>query len=227
MAKIGRDHNLFRSEMYLVKDPMKNFALILTILYLGTAPLLSGDAAKGKQLYAVCTACHGVNGEGNIALKSPPVAGQEDWYLKTQLLKFKAGIRGADPKDIEGMQMRSMAMTLADDASMQDVIAYIKTFKGTKPASTLKGGDPVKGKGLYMTCLACHGPKAEGVKALKGPSLKQLPDWYLLAQINKFKSGVRGSHPKDVEGMQMRPMATLLKDEQAMKDVIAYIHSLE
>jgi hypothetical protein len=36
---------------------------------------------------------------------------------------------------------------------------------------------------------------------------------------------VRGTHPKDIEGMQMRPMSMVLADEQAMKDVAAFINS--
>lgn len=189
--------------------------------------VFAADVAKGKQLYTTCAACHGAKGEGNAILKAPAVAGQEEWYLKSQLLKFKEGIRGAHPKDVEGMQMRPMAMTLTTESSMNDVIAYIKTFPPVKVPSTLKGGDPVKGKQLYATCTACHGPKAEGVKLLKGPSLKQLPDWYLLTQLKKFKEGIRGAHPKDVEGMQMRPMSMTLADEQAMKDVIAFIKTQE
>ena len=47
-----------------------------------------------------------------------------------------------------------------------------------------------------------------------------------MSQIKKFKSGVRGAHPKDVTGAQMRPMAMTLADEQAMKNVVAHIATL-
>ena len=86
------------------------------------------DANKGKSLYTVCVACHGAAGEGNKALNAPRLAGQEDWYIVRQLKNFKSGIRGADPKDTYGMQMRPMAMTLANDQAMEDVAAYIMTF---------------------------------------------------------------------------------------------------
>ncbi|GIT06706.1 MAG: hypothetical protein CM1200mP30_03360 [Pseudomonadota bacterium] len=45
-----------------------------------------------------------------------------------QLKNFKAGIRGADPKDKYGMQMRPMAMTLADDQSIRDMAAYVSSM---------------------------------------------------------------------------------------------------
>jgi cytochrome c oxidase subunit 2 len=200
--------------------------LLFVGLSFGLSHLSANNVERGKQFYATCTACHGLKGEGNTVLKAPALAGQEDWYLKSQLLKFKNDIRGAHPKDLEGKQMAPMAKILPDDAVMDDVISYIKTFPMVKPTPSLKG-DPVKGKQHYLTCTACHGPKANGMKVLKAPALKQLPDWYLLTQLKKFKEGIRGAHPKDLEGMQMAPMSKLLADEQAMKDVITYIHSLK
>lgn len=87
-----------------------------------------GDPARGKQLYAVCTACHLADGKGSKELNAPSLVHSSDWYLFTQLSNFKAGIRGARPEDMTGMQMRPMAMTLADPQAMRDVIAYIMTL---------------------------------------------------------------------------------------------------
>ncbi len=88
----------------------------------------AGDAAKGKALYATCGACHGANAEGMEALNAPKLAGQEAWYLTRQLQNFKAGIRGANPKDVYGMQMAPMAQTLPNDQAIEDVVAYIVTL---------------------------------------------------------------------------------------------------
>ena len=46
---------------------------------------VAGDAAAGKPLFAVCTACHGSQAEGNPALNAPKLSGQADWYLRRQL----------------------------------------------------------------------------------------------------------------------------------------------
>jgi cytochrome c oxidase subunit 2 len=206
---------------------MRSISLIFCLLAMTCAAAMAqGDANKGKALYATCAACHGQNGEGNLALNSPALAGQEDWYLLTQLKNYKAGIRGTNPKDIYGMQMRPMSMTLADEQAMKDVIAYIKTFKPGPLEDTVKGGDAAKGKSLYMTCAACHGQQAEGMKALNAPKLTVQQDWYLLRQLKYFKEGIRGTDPKDIYGMQMRPMSMILADEQAMKDVVAYIRQV-
>ena len=66
-----------------------------------------------EPLYATCTACHGENGEGKQWLGAPKISGQHDWYLKRQLKNWQDGIRGTHPKDVYGIQMRSMSMVMA------------------------------------------------------------------------------------------------------------------
>jgi cytochrome c553 len=92
-------------------------------------PTVKGDVAHGKQLYASCVACHGAKGQGNAAVQSPALAARSDWYLVTQLTNYKAGLRGMDERDAYGGQMRAIAATLADDKAINDVVAYINTFK--------------------------------------------------------------------------------------------------
>lgn len=91
---------------------------------------MAGDAAKGKNYYNTCLACHGPTGDGMEALKAPPLKGMADWYLFSQLKKFKSRQRGYDPvRDLEGTtQMAPMANTLPDDQAIRDVIEYINTF---------------------------------------------------------------------------------------------------
>ena len=76
---------------------------LASVLCIGAAH--AGDAAKGEALYEVCAACHGKDGAGSKELNAPRIAGLPTWYLERQLQNFKAGIRGADPKDIYGTQV--------------------------------------------------------------------------------------------------------------------------
>ena len=62
-------------------------------------------------------------------MNAPRLSGQYDWYIKRQLENFKTGVRGTDPKDIYGAQMRPMAMILATDEQVLDVTAYIATLE--------------------------------------------------------------------------------------------------
>ena len=89
---------------------------------------LTGDAGRGQSLYATCSACHGDRGQGNQMLNAPRLAGQSDWYLARQLEKFRAGIRGYDPADTAGAQMRASVQTLASEEDIHDVVAYINTL---------------------------------------------------------------------------------------------------
>ena len=96
--------------------------------YMPTPVTIAGNAEAGKALYATCASCHGTSGEGNAALGAPALAGQNDWYLVTQLQNFKAGYRGKDPQDTYGAQMGPMAASLADEAAINNVVSYINTL---------------------------------------------------------------------------------------------------
>jgi len=92
-------------------------------------PSLGGDAQAGKKRYTLCSSCHGPDGSGNETMEAPRIAGVDDWYLYTQLLKFKQGIRGVEPDDKQGQTMAPMAGTLPNEKAMRDVVAYISTLK--------------------------------------------------------------------------------------------------
>ncbi|MCP3931619.1 MAG: c-type cytochrome [Bacteroidetes bacterium] len=180
----------------------------------------------GKTLFSTCILCHGEKAEGNQTLGAPALANQDNWYLKRQLGHFKNGIRGIDPEDTNGLQMATIAKTLRDETAMSAVVDHIKTLPKVIPKKTIEG-DPAKGKQHYdMICGACHGPGAEGNEALNSPKLTGIDDWYLLAQYNKFNEGKRGVHPVDTFGAQMKLMSNSLPDEDAVNNVITYIHSL-
>ena len=89
---------------------------------------VTGDVGRGRSLYQSCAACHGDSGLGNASLSSPPLAGQSDWYLATQLENFRTGARGGAAGDTQGALMRAAAATLADAGAVRDVVAYINTL---------------------------------------------------------------------------------------------------
>ena len=87
-----------------------------------------GDASKGQTAYALCASCHGAEGKGNQQMNAPRLAGTSDWYLLSSLQKYKDGIRGSNPANSNAMLMRGMAMSLADEQAMKDVVAHISTL---------------------------------------------------------------------------------------------------
>lgn len=93
-----------------------------------------GDAARGAGLYQACAACHGVDGDGNEALQSPPLAGREPWYLARQIDGFRRGVRGYDAQDSGGTSMRLASTGLPDEQAVYDMLAHIAGLSA-KPAS--------------------------------------------------------------------------------------------
>jgi cytochrome c553 len=189
-------------------------------------PASAQDLERGRKLFALCTQCHLSDGSGSPLALAPAIAGLPQWYVDAELHKFRVGHRGQQFDDIAGMRMRPMSLALANDDDVRAVAAYVAALAPVKPAPRLTGGDAARGQALYAPCAACHGPDGSGNEAVFGPPLKHASDWYLLTQLVNFRAGVRGTKPGDTSGALMRPMSLVLADEQAMRDVIAYITTL-
>jgi cytochrome c oxidase subunit 2 len=183
--------------------------------------------ASGEEMFQLCSQCHGAAGEGHREYNAPSIAGLPEWYVEAQLTKFRTGVRGTHPSDVTGMMMRPMTRSFHNQADLKAVAAYVASLPRPVTHPALTGGDAANGKALYAVCAACHQPDGSGQQLVKAPPLKQASDWYLLAQLEKFRAGVRGGTPRDVEGSTMRPMAASLASDQAVKDVVAYIATLK
>ncbi len=209
-----------------MKTLIRSGLFLLITLGGGPAVLAAGDVAKGETLFKICAACHGANAEGMATLNAPANAGQDPWYMTRQLKNFKAGIRGAHPDDTFGAQMRPMAMMLASDQDIEDVVAYITSLDLPEPPRTVDG-DVELGKQAYETCIPCHGEFAQGAQALDAPRLSNQHDWYNVRQLENFKAGIRGGHQNDIYGAQMRIMSQMLESDERVRAVAAYIATLE
>ncbi len=179
-----------------------------------------------EALFGNCVSCHGAQGAGNQQLGAPPIAGMPAWYVEAQLTKFKEGYRGYHGDDVNGLKMRPMTLSLANEEEVKAVAGYVAGLPTTSAAATVTDGNAQNGQARYALCASCHGDKGQGNEAVKAPPLNESADWYLLRQLQNFKGGVRGAHPKDITGAQMRAIIGTLPDEQAMKDVVAYIQTL-
>jgi len=187
----------------------------------------STGLARGAELYDNCAPCHGPRGLGDRAVGAPAIAGLPQWFLEGQLTKFKTGMRGAHPSDVEGHRMRPMARSLTHEGDVAAVAAYVAGLPARPAPVTLTGGDAAAGAARYNSiCAACHGPDGMGIEGMGAPTLVHQADWYMLRQLEKFKNGMRGADPRDPQGIQMRAMSTTLESRQAMLDVIAHIHTL-
>lgn len=93
-------------------------------------------------------------------------------------------------------------------------------------AGTAAAND-ARAKSLYKVCAPCHGDQAEGNEVLAAPAIAGMPEWYINNQLDKFRSGVRGKHPKDLAGMRMRPLSRTLNTEEDVRMVAGYVAGLK
>ena len=223
----GIAHYAMRGKVVVDEEPAFQSWLTSQPTFAQTEARGAGDAAAGKQLYTVCAACHGAQGEGNPALHAPKLTGLGDWYMERQLKNFKSGARGTHDKDVFGKMMAPMAATIVDDAAVDNLNAYIKTLPDKRAAATV-AGHAGGGQRLYVsTCGACHGVDGQGIQAMNAPALKGMSDWYLVTQLKNFRQGIRGTHAQDMFGPQMALMSQTIASDKAVDDIVAYINTLK
>ena len=179
----------------------------------------------GQTAFEVCAGCHGFLAEGNALVNAPSLAGIEPWYLARQMRYFSTGIRGAAEGDIHGQRMAMMAGAVSNDRELEDLTAYIGTLPAARPPATVTG-DAQAGQAQFAACAACHGLEASGNEALSSPGLPRLDDWYVVEQLRLFAEGLRGAHPEDTYGQQMRAIAATFSDAQTRRNLAAHIESI-
>jgi cytochrome c553 len=190
-------------------------------------PFTHGKAADGATKAAVCSACHGPNGN-SVNPQWPRLAGQSAVYIAEQLRLFRSGAR-ANPV------MMPLAATLKDQ-DIDDIAVYYE-------AQTPTGleADPSywqNGEALYLRgdaahavpgCVACHGPVGRGNLAAGYPALRAQQSVYIVKQLNDYASGSRytGAHPETASrnGVMMFTIAKRLTPEQ-IRDVASYLQGM-
>ena len=181
-------------------------------------------------LYAPCAACHGNAGAGKNELSSPAIAGLSEAQLVRQLRHFVTGQRGAHPADTNGSQMAAMAKTLSDDAALKAVACHVARLPALTASNALplqvSGGQANAGAKLFAFCAGCHGADGRGSIAVGAPGLVFQSDAYLWRQLQAFEQGWRGHEVNDEPGIQMANAAAWVREEQARRDVLAYLATL-
>jgi len=202
------------------------FAIAAALAVFALAPgSLAADDGRGEELYGLCTQCHGAGGAGDPLALAPAIAGFEEWYVTAQLQAFKQGLRGTHPDDLGGLRMYPMSLALKTDEDIQAVAKYVAGLPTARPAKTIEG-DAAAGATYYATCAACHGADGAGNQAMNAPRLVGTSDWYLVEALRKYKAGIRGGNPANTNAVMMRGMALSLKDDQAIRDVVAHVLTL-
>ena len=87
----------------------------------GTA-VAGGDAAKGKEKAAICSACHGADGNTPLTPDYPKLASQPADFLEKALRDYKSGKR---KNPLMGPQAQNLSKQ-----DMKDLAAYYSKLSG-------------------------------------------------------------------------------------------------
>ncbi|MFT5471303.1 MAG: cytochrome c oxidase subunit 2 [Verrucomicrobiales bacterium] len=198
------------------------------LLFLFVVPVFGQDDDSEHRVWHFwrneCAGCHGQDGKGVDAIKSPAIAGLPDYYVMQQIRKYRLGLRGAEKSEENVYFMHREAEALGDEL-FKDLARIIS---GMEPHRTLHStiGDIERGKRLYQKhCTDCHGPAAAGDAAKEAPPLHGFQDWYLVEQIERFKRGRRKSDPLNLESVKMHLMARSLWRRSDINALAAFITS--
>jgi cytochrome c553 len=207
--------------------PVRGLAQAAATPAAADVPFTDGKVAAGATKAAVCSACHGPNGN-SVAPDWPRLAGQSAIYLAEQLRLFRSGVRN-------NPVMMPLATTLSDQ-DIDDLAVY---YEAQTPVGL--EADPSywkAGEALYLSgdvahevpgCVACHGPVGRGNLAAGYPALRAQQSVYVVKQLNDYASGARytGANPAAASrnGIMMFTIAKRLSPEQ-IRDLASYVQGL-
>jgi cbb3-type cytochrome c oxidase subunit III len=174
------------------------------------------DPAKGGALYAaVCSSCHGADGNSG-APTFPKLAQQHPEYIVKQLTEYKSGKRA-------NAIMMGFAAGLSE-VDMRNIAAFVASnsakpgFAKDKELATL--GEKIYRGGIadrqIPACSGCHSPNGAGIPS-QYPRFSGQHAEYTVSQLTQFRDGIR------LNSLQMSQVAAKLNDKEikALADYIA------
>ena len=190
-------------------------------------PFAHGTAQAGATKSAVCSSCHGPNGNSTNP-EWPRLAGQSAVYIAEQLRLFRTGVRN-------NPIMKPLAATLSDQ-DISDLAVYYQgqTVTGLEAdPSYWKAGESLYRRGdkarNIPACIACHGPVGRGNIVGGYPALRAQESVYVVKQLNDYASGARytGTNVTTVDpnSVMMFTIAKRLTPED-IRNVASYVQGL-
>jgi cytochrome c553 len=187
-------------------------------------PVPVGNADAGKNQVAVCSACHGADGNGSAPF--PKLAGQGEKYLYKQLRDVRDGAR-LIPTMVGQLDGKSN-QDLADIAAFY---ASQASTGGQTDPELLELGQNVYRAGIaerkVAACSGCHSPTGRGNAPAGYPALAGQHAQYTADQLRAYRKGYedpagRTNDPNKI----MRINAFGLSDKE-IEAVSSYIAGLK
>ena len=164
---------------------LKNLIILTSItLFLG-----AGNPDSGEEKVAVCSDCHGADGNSVVGLW-PSLAGQNEKYLVKQLRLVKSGDRVIDSMVglLDNLQDSDLQDIAAFYASQRNKVGQADESKVELGRKLYYAGNLEKG---IPACSACHSPRGLGNGPAAYPLLSgQQPD-YVAKALKDYRAGER------------------------------------
>ena len=170
-------------------EVMKRIGLKIAILAIvaSTVAAWAGDGESPG--VRNCTWCHGTSGQGYTV--APRLAGQRLQYIESQLRSFREHTRD----NPFSKQYMWGAVAALGPREARDLAIY---FAALNPKAANDGNSDLvaRGRSIYLegipeanivSCYACHGPNAEGVRDI--PRLGGLAYFYLKGRLEQWGQG--------------------------------------
>ena len=158
---------------------MKRIGIRIAILAIVASAVPSWAGGADGASVGNCTWCHGGSGQGYMV--APRLAGQRPQYIESQLRSLREHTRD---NPFSRQYMWGAVGALDPDAARELAIYFAKI--APKAANDGDSDLAARGRTIYMegipeanivSCYACHGPDAEGVRDI--PRLGGLAYFYL------------------------------------------------
>ncbi|SBS35485.1 Cytochrome c4 precursor [Marinomonas aquimarina] len=181
--------------------------------------IAEGNPDAGKPLTAVCSACHGADGN-SLAPTWPKLAGQNESYLLKQMNDIKSGARPVAQMAglLDGLSDQNMADIAAYFASQSVVVGQADADLVAAGESLYRDGNPATG---VPACMSCHGPAGKGLNSARFPQLSGQHADYTASQLKLFQSGERNNDAAKI----MQNIAFKM-NEREIQAVSSYIQGL-
>jgi len=188
-------------------EAMKRIGLkwVIAAIAALTFPAFAGDSGDHAGVRN-CTWCHGTSAQGYMV--APRLAGQRPQYIENQIRQFRGHARD---NPFSRQYMWSAVAALSPD-SARDLAEYFATLQ-PKAANDGDRALAARGKTIYLegipeanivSCYACHGPNAEGVRDI--PRLGGLAYLYLKNRLQQWGQGYHASaSPMPMVASQLGP----------------------
>lgn len=186
---------------------------------LQASSLVDGDPEAGEEKSRACAACHLADGNSENP-EWPKLAGQGARYTFEQLVAYQT-------RERDNAEMYGQVQAL-DEQDFKDLAVFYER-QVPQPGSA----DPElaeKGERIYKggnqdtgvsACIACHGPRGEGVPAAGYPRVGGQHAQYSIQELERYRDGERTTD----RASMMRQIAGRMSDEE-IEAVAEYMQGL-